>query len=94
MVKKDLNLHWINQGLLRKLKQNRQRNMIVKKDPYNYPVQMIKNLQSQNPKDTRIKIPKTTRDDKRCSGMSQSLDLGPIPRKKQKKSIRKFNHRE
>ena len=35
--KKYLYLHWINQGLLRKLKQNGQRNMIVK-DPYNYPV--------------------------------------------------------
>ena len=33
--KKYLYLHWINQGLLRKLKQNRQR--------YNFPFQMIKN---------------------------------------------------
>ena len=33
----------------------------------------------------RIKIPKTTHDDKSYSSMSQSLDLGPIPRKKQKK---------
>ena len=35
----------------------------------------------------RIKIPKTTRDDKSCSSMSQSLDLGPITRKKQKKKV-------
>ena len=34
-----------------------------------------------------IKIPKTTRDDKTCSSMSQSLSLGPIPRKKQKKKV-------
>ena len=38
IVRKDLYLHWINQGLLRKLKQNVQRNKIVKKYPYNYPV--------------------------------------------------------
>ena len=43
IVKKDLNLHWINQGLVRKLKQNGQRNKIVKKDPYSYPVQIITN---------------------------------------------------
>ena len=48
---------------------------------------MIKNLQSQNPKDTRIKIPKTTRDDKSCSIMYQSLDLGPIPRRKKNNKI-------
>ena len=32
-----------------------------------------------------IKVPKTTRDDTSFLGMSQSLSLGPIPRKKQKK---------
>ena len=40
-----------------------------------------------DPKDIRIKIPKTTHDDKGCLIMSQSLDLGPIPRKKQKKKV-------
>ena len=45
IVKKDLYLHWTNQGLIRKLKQNRQRNQIVKQYLYNYPVQMIKNWQ-------------------------------------------------
>ena len=35
----------------------------------------------------RIKIPKITRDDKSYSSMSQSLDLSPIPRKKQKKKV-------
>ena len=44
-------------------------------------------LQEQDPKDMRIKIPKTNRDDKICSSMSPSLILGPIPRKKQKKKV-------
>ena len=44
-------------------------------------------LEEQNSKDMRIKIPKTTRDDKSCSIMSQSLDLVPIPRKKQNKKV-------
>ena len=35
----------------------------------------------------RIKIPKTTHDDKSYSNMSQSLDLGCIPRDKQKKKV-------
>ena len=39
----------------------------------------------QDPKDMRIKIPKTTHDDKSYSSMSLSLDLGPIPRKKNNK---------
>ena len=34
-----------------------------------------------------IKIPETTRDDKRFSSMSASHDGGPIPRKKQKNKI-------
>ena len=54
IVRKYLYLHWINQGLLRKLKQNGQKNMIVKKYPYNDPVQMIKRLSEQEPKDLRI----------------------------------------
>ena len=41
----------------------------------------------------RIKIPKTTRDDKSCLSMSQSLDLAPISWK-EKKSIGNFNHKE
>ena len=44
-------------------------------------------MTEQDPKDMRIKIPKTTHDDKIYSNMSQSLDLGPIPRKKQKKKV-------
>ena len=44
-------------------------------------------MAEQDPKDMRIKIPKTTHDDKICLSMSQSLDLGPIPRKKQKKKV-------
>ena len=47
IVKKYLDLHSINQGLLRKLKQNGQRNEIVKKDPYIYPVQMIPNCENR-----------------------------------------------
>ena len=35
----------------------------------------------------RIKIPKMTHDDKMYSSMSQSLDLGRIPRKKQKNKV-------
>ena len=35
----------------------------------------------------RIKIPKTTHDDKSYSIMYQSLDLGRIPRKKQKNKV-------
>ena len=42
-------------------------------------------LTEYDPKDMRIKIPKTTRDDKSCSSVSQSLNLGLIPRKKEKK---------
>ena len=34
-------------------------------------------------------MPKTTCDDKCCPSMSQSLSLGPIPRKKQKKKVPK-----
>ena len=49
-IKRYLNLHGINQGLLRKLKQNGQRNKILKKDPYNYPVQMIANCENKNQK--------------------------------------------
>ena len=44
-------------------------------------------MAEQDPKNMRIKIPKTTRDDKSCSSMSQSLDLGPITSKKQKKKV-------
>ena len=46
-VKKDLNHHYINQGLVHKLKQNLQRNKLVKKYPYNYPVQMITNCENR-----------------------------------------------
>ena len=49
-VKKYLNLHWINQGLVQKLKQNGQRNKILKKYPYNYPVQMITNCENSTQK--------------------------------------------
>ena len=45
--KKDLYLHWINQEMLSKLKQKGQRNKIVKKYPYNYPVQIITNWQNR-----------------------------------------------
>ena len=44
-------------------------------------------LAEQDPKYIRIKIPKTTCDDKSFSIMSQSLDIGLIPRKKQKKKV-------
>ena len=50
IVKKYLNLHWINQGLLSKLKHNGQRNKIVKQYPYNYPVQMITNSKNRTQK--------------------------------------------
>ena len=82
-----MNHHWINQGLVRKLKQNRQISKILKRDPYNYPVQMITNLREQDPKDTKIKIPRTTRDDKSFLSMSASHDGGRIPREKQKKKV-------
>ena len=42
-------------------------------------------MSEHDPKDMKRKKPKTTRDDKSFSSMSQSLDLGPIPRKKKKK---------
>ena len=35
----------------------------------------------------RIKIPKSAHDDKSYSSMSVSLDLGRIPRKKQKQKV-------
>ena len=44
-------------------------------------------MAEQDPKDMRIKIPKKTHDDKIYSSMSLSLDLGRIPRKKQKKKV-------
>ena len=47
-------------------------------------------LTEYDPKDMRIKIPKTICDDKSCSSMSQSLDLGPIPRKKQRIKFQKL----
>ena len=43
-----------------------------------------KKLSELDPKDTRIKIPKTIHDDKSYPSMSVSLDLSRIPRKKQK----------
>ena len=45
--KKDLNHRRINQDQVQKLKQNGQRNKIVKKDHYNYPVQMIRNCENR-----------------------------------------------
>ena len=46
-----------------------------------------KKLAEQDPKDMRIKIPKTTHDDKSYSSMYVSLYIGHIPRKKQKKKV-------
>ena len=69
----------INQDQVHKLKQNGQRNKIVKKYHYNYPVQMIK-IARKNPKYMKIKIPETTRDDKIFSGMSASHEEGRIPK--------------
>ena len=40
----------VNKGLLLKLKHNGQRNKILKKDPNNYPVQIIKNWQNRTQK--------------------------------------------
>ena len=45
-VKKDMNHRWINQDRVQKLKQNGQRNKIVKKYHYNYPVQIITNCEN------------------------------------------------
>ena len=39
----------------------------------------------QEPKDTTIKTVKSAHDDKSCSSMSASQEIGHIPRKKQKK---------
>ena len=47
----------------------------------------VNKLWEQDPKDMRIKIPKTTRDYKSCSSMSQSIDIVPIPSKKQKNKV-------
>ena len=44
--KKDLNHRWINQDQVHKLKQNGQRNKIVKKVHYNYLVQIITNFEN------------------------------------------------
>ena len=46
-----------------------------------------KKLREQDPKDMKIKIPETTRDDKNFSGVSASHDGGRIPRKKQKNKV-------
>ena len=42
-----------------------------------------KKLAGLDPKDMRIKILKSAHDDKNCSSMSVSLEIGPIPRMKQ-----------
>ena len=41
----------------------------------------------QEPKDTTIKTVKSAHDDKSCSIMYASQDIGRIPRKKQKKKV-------
>ena len=48
---------------------------------------MIKKLREQDPKDMKIKIPETNRDDKSFSSMSASHDKGRIPRKKPKNKV-------
>ena len=66
----------------------------TKKNLYHQPVQMIKKMAGQEPKDMTIKTIKSAHDDKSCLSMSVSQDIGRIPRKKKKESIRNFNHRE
>ena len=44
-------------------------------------------LREQDPKDMKMIIPETTRDDKRFSSMYESHARGPIPRKRQKKKV-------
>ena len=44
-------------------------------------------LAGLDPKDMIIKIPKSAYDDKSYSSISVSLDLGRIPRKKQKNKV-------
>ena len=44
-------------------------------------------MTEHKPKDMTIKIIKSDQDDKSCSSMSASQDIGRIPRKKQKKKV-------
>ena len=48
---------------------------------------MIKKLAGLDPKYMRIKILRSAHDDKSYSSMSASVDIGHIPRKKQKKKV-------
>ena len=51
-------------------------------------------MAGQEPKYMMIKTNKLAHDERSCSSMSASQDLGRIPRNNLKKSIRNFNHRE
>ena len=51
---------------------------------------MIKKLAGLDPKYMKIKIPKSDHVDKSYSSMSVSLDIGHIPRKKQKRKYQKL----
>ena len=51
-------------------------------------------LAGLGPKNTRIKIFKSAHYDKSYSSMSQSLDLGCIPRGKQKRKYQKLQSQE
>ena len=57
---------------------------------YHYPVQMIKKMAGQEPKDMTIKINKSAHDDKSCSNMSASQDIGRIPMKNKKRKYQKL----
>ena len=49
-----------------------------------------KKTTGQEPKDTTIKINKSAHDDKSCTSMSASQDLGRIPRKNKKRKYQKL----
>ena len=55
-----------------------------------------KKIAGQEPKEMMIKTNKSAHDEQSCSIVSESQDLGRIPKnnKRKKESIRKFNHRE
>ena len=69
----------MNQGLVYKPKQNIQVNKIVKKTSVQLSSSNDNKLREQDPEDMKIRIPRTTRDDKRFLSMSASHDGGPIP---------------
>ena len=75
----------MNQGQVNKLKQNGQKKQDSKKRSAQLFSSNDNKLREQNPKETKITLPETTRDDKSLSSMSASHEEGRIPKKQKYK---------